>query len=111
MTHPHRVRVWRTFPTAGSPDISMPVPSVITADPYIATPRRNSAPFDDLSRRVYSNHNLFAIGTSKPERCYQQGIRNYSAHQYPPHCDGRPTFRHCFGAAASRAIKVFTALS
>jgi hypothetical protein len=103
--------MWRTVPASGSPDIGMPVPAVIAADPYIARSRRNPALFNDLSWRVYSNHNLFAIGTSKPKRCYKQGIRNYSAHQYSPHCDGRPKFRPCFGTSVSEAIKVFTALT
>ena len=80
MTHPHRMLVWRTIPAAGNPNVSIPVPSVITADPYITRSRCGYALFNDLSWRVYSNHNLFAVGTNKPKRCYKQGIRNYFTH-------------------------------
>jgi len=81
MTHPHGMRVWRTLPAARSPDISIPVPAMITADPNIARPGRHNAPFNDVSRRVYSDHNLLAIGACKPKGRYKQGIRNYSTHR------------------------------
>jgi hypothetical protein len=107
MTHPYGVRVWWTLPAAGSPDISIPVPAMITADPNIARTGRCNAPFNYLSRRVYFDYHLLPIGAGKPKGCYQQGIRNYSVHRYSPRCYGRRVLAVCFGIAAAQAIKVF----
>jgi hypothetical protein len=55
---PTLVRLWRTIPSAGGPDVVVAFPAVVPGDPHVASVRRRTPALVNRSRRPDANHNL-----------------------------------------------------
>ena len=75
---PDGVRAWRHLPTAPFPDITTAIPSVIAADPDVASAGSDSAAFDYNGRRPLSHDDLRGLrGSDSYNDSKTRGEKNF----------------------------------
>jgi hypothetical protein len=77
MGYPVRMRMRRTVPTAGNPDIASSVPAVVSVDPDVFTPWSRAAGFDDRGGRSYADHDLRKRGGGHQSSSEQQSWKKF----------------------------------
>jgi hypothetical protein len=66
--HPVSVGAWRQFPSSGDPHISIPVPTMIAGDPYMAPAGSHNPSFNDIVGWSNPNYHLGSSGTQGQRR-------------------------------------------
>ena len=77
MGNPTRVRMRRTIPAAGNPDVTGAIPAVIAIDPDKFRAWARAARFNDGSGRSYTDHNLRKRGGRQQSSGKQQSWQKF----------------------------------